>query len=182
MLSRSPPERTSSSPGNLALLFALSALAFYQGCSLNPELPHSRKSADIWGRHGWSPRVTVDRPQAQSTFSHTQQLNLLEGLQAPDKVVKVRAGLNPPVSILFRSSGAILGQAAGSTQIYYPEAPPCHCLATCHSCPSNSYLQRQYHTGPELRLNPRALRLCPCVGAVATRATRNTCFKVLPQP
>lgn len=129
-------------PGNLALLFALSAPAFpHQGRSLNPELHAQQKICRYLGKACMVTTVTVDRAQAQRTLSHTQQLNLLEGLQAPDKVVKVRAGLNPPVSILLRSSGAILGQAAANTQIYYPEAPPCHCLATCHSCPSNSYLR-----------------------------------------
>lgn len=129
-------------PGNLALLLALSAPAFpHQGSSLNPELHTQPKICRYLGKAWMVSTVTVDRAQAQRTFSHTQQLNLLEGLQAPEKVVKVKAGLNPQVSILFRSSGAILGQAAANTQIYYPEAPSLHCLATCHSCPSNSYLR-----------------------------------------
>ncbi|KAM7234591.1 hypothetical protein CapIbe_014749 [Capra ibex] len=109
--------------------------------SLNPVLHAPQKICRYLGKAWMVSTVTVDRAQAQRTFSHTQQLNLLKGLQAPDKVVKVKAGLNPQVSILFRSSGAILGQAAANTQIYYPEAPPCHCLATSHSCPSNSYLR-----------------------------------------
>ena len=129
-------------PGNLALLLALSAPAFpHQGRSLNPVLHAPQKICRYLGKAWMVSTVTVDRAQAQRTFSHTQQLNLLEGLQAPEKVVKVKAGLNPQVSILFRSSGAILGQAAANTQIYYPEAPSLHCLATCHSCPSNSYLR-----------------------------------------
>ena len=88
---------------------------------------------------GDSRRGTVDRVQAQRTFSHTQQLNLLEDLQAPDKVVKVKAGLNPPVAILLCSSGAILGSCKHPDLL--PRSPPCHYLTTCHSCPSNSYLR-----------------------------------------
>ena len=111
-------------PGNLALLLAPSHPAFpRQGHSLNPVLHGQQKICRYLGKAWMVTTVTVDRAQAQRTFNHTQQLNLLEGLQAPEKVVKVKAGLNPQVSILFRSSGAILGQSAANTQIYYPEFP-----------------------------------------------------------
>lgn len=96
--------------------------------------------------------------------------------------MKVKAGLNLPVAILLRSSGAILGSCKHPDLL--PRSSPVPLPDHMSLLPFEFLPQRQYHTGPELRLNSRPLRMCLCVGAVSDEGYQEHlfCFKVLPQP